>query len=193
MFATTIAEYFVEDGRVSVDLEIGLADLVAFQNLLPDEIYEELVGEPIPLAERLPRFFAEDLAIAADAADPLPGRLLELAPRSRVRRDEITGEPLPAAQADPDELIVFARLEYPFAGRPASLRFQGKSVVCRCCSRRSLCNLMSQTSRLAGTRSSSPKTTYFATSPWCSGSPPAENLVIGMPTPRSTATLGSLI
>ncbi len=125
MLATTIAEYFVEDGRISVDLEIGLADLEAFQNLLPDEIYEELVGEPIPLAERLPRFFAQDLAISADDADPLPGRLLEMAPRSRVRRDEISGEPLPAAQADPDELTVFARLEYSTAGRPASLSFRG--------------------------------------------------------------------
>ncbi len=40
MLATTIVEYFVEDRRVYVELEIGLADVEFFRNLLPDDIYE---------------------------------------------------------------------------------------------------------------------------------------------------------
>ncbi len=46
MFATTLAEIFVEDERVYVELEIGAADLDVFRNLLPDELYEKLPAEP---------------------------------------------------------------------------------------------------------------------------------------------------
>ncbi len=43
MNATTIAEFFVEEEGVTVDLEIGVADLMGFADLLPDEIYEVLM------------------------------------------------------------------------------------------------------------------------------------------------------
>ena len=36
MFASTIAEYFVEEDHVRVDLEIGVNDLASFRNLLLD-------------------------------------------------------------------------------------------------------------------------------------------------------------
>ena len=42
MFANTIAEYFVEEGRVRVELEIGLDDLETFRDLLPDELLAKL-------------------------------------------------------------------------------------------------------------------------------------------------------
>ena len=38
MFATTIAEYFIGQGQIRVELEIGMQDLPAFRNLMPDEI-----------------------------------------------------------------------------------------------------------------------------------------------------------
>ena len=63
MLASTIAEYFVEDGRIYVELEIGLPDLEAFRNLLPDDIYEKLGHAPVPLQQRLSRFFEQDLVI----------------------------------------------------------------------------------------------------------------------------------
>ena len=40
MPAGTIAEFFIEEGRIRVELEIGLENLPVFRNLLPDEIYE---------------------------------------------------------------------------------------------------------------------------------------------------------
>jgi hypothetical protein len=120
MFATTIAEYFIEEGRVVVELEIGLDDLEAFRNLLPEEIYEKLGQPPVPLSERLERFFAQDLAILADEGPPLPGRLLEIGPRERVKRDGVTGEPLPVPEGE-EEVVVFARLEYRLPGKPAAL------------------------------------------------------------------------
>jgi hypothetical protein len=120
MLATTILEASVHPDRVTVDLEVGLTDLEVFRNLLPDEIYEKLGQAPAPLRERLTRFFREDLVITAGDGEPLPGRLLEIGPRVRVRRDEITGEPLPAS-GEEEETVVFARLEYALRGKPRTL------------------------------------------------------------------------
>ena len=122
MFATTIVEYYVKDDTVTVELEVGLRDLETFRNLLPDEIYERAGHSPRPLSERLELFFREDLVIKPEAGKPLPGRLLGIEARPRLRRDEITGEPLVVNQ-DEEELVVFARLEYGLPANPASLTF----------------------------------------------------------------------
>ncbi|MFQ5990509.1 MAG: hypothetical protein ACE5K9_11405 [Candidatus Methylomirabilales bacterium] len=119
MTASTIAEVFVEESAVRVELEIGIQDLRGFRNLMPDEIYERLGYPPKPLGERLRRFFRHDLVIRAEGRR-LAGRVREMAPRPRVRRDEITGERLPAKEGE-SEIVVFAVLEYTFSGRPASL------------------------------------------------------------------------
>ena len=99
MLATTIVEYYVEDTGVAVELEVGLRDLEAFRNLLPDELYERLGHPAQPLSERLERFFGEDLVIQADG-EPLQGLLHQqrhLRAMRRVlgiagcRREVITG------------------------------------------------------------------------------------------------------
>jgi hypothetical protein len=125
MLAPTIAEYFVEDGRVLVELEIGLEDVEAFRNLLPDDVYEKLGHGSEPLAQRLQRFFGRDLVVVAGDGPPLAGRILEIGPRPRVRRDEITGESLPPKPGEEPGVSVFARLEYPLPGRPPSLTLFG--------------------------------------------------------------------
>ena len=53
MQATTIVEFFIDDGRILVELEIGAADVAAFRNLMPDGIYEGL-GHPPPTARQAP-------------------------------------------------------------------------------------------------------------------------------------------
>jgi hypothetical protein len=120
MTAPTVAEIFVDEDAVRVELEIGVVDLPAFRNLMSDELYERLGFDPKPLEQRLPRFFGEDLVIRPDGSGPLPGFVEELTPRWRVVRDEVTGEPLPAAE-DRGEPVVFAKLRYPLRGRPAGL------------------------------------------------------------------------
>jgi len=121
MTATTIAEVFVEEDAVTVDIEIGLPDLAGFPDLLPDPLYERLGHDPMPLAERIPRFFREGFVVRADGGPPLPGRVEGIEVRPRVRRDEITGEPLPVSAEDEEEPIVFVRLVYPLERRPKSL------------------------------------------------------------------------
>jgi hypothetical protein len=125
MLAETIAEYFVEEDAVRVSLEIGVADLEAFANLLPDELYEKLGRPPRPFAERLADFFERDFSIAADGGARLPGRAVGLEGRTRVRRDSISGEPLPTPAGEEPEPVLFAQLEYALERRPKQLTFFG--------------------------------------------------------------------
>ena len=53
MFADTIAEYYVEDDRIKLELEIGVDDVGSFRNLIPDALYQRLGYGDSPLAERL--------------------------------------------------------------------------------------------------------------------------------------------
>jgi hypothetical protein len=124
MLASTIAEYYVEEDRVRVELEIGLSDVQAFHNLMPDEIYQRLGNEPQPLRERIALFFEKDFVVVTDEGTPLPARILEMGPRERVKRDEITGEPLPAGEEEP-ETVIFASFEYALPSKPANLTLGG--------------------------------------------------------------------
>ncbi|MHC4219641.1 MAG: hypothetical protein ACYSU7_14455 [Planctomycetota bacterium] len=122
MTASTIAEVFVEPDAVRIKLEIGLADLAAFRNLLPDDLYERMGREPEPQADRLARYFREDFVLRPDDGDPLRGEVRQFAARRRIVRDEITGEPLPSDDDDDDrEVIIYAELFCPLEGRPATL------------------------------------------------------------------------
>ncbi|MCP3905968.1 MAG: hypothetical protein GY715_20275 [Planctomycetes bacterium] len=120
MTAPTIAEIFIEPGTVRVELEIGVDDLEGFRNLLPDELYERLGHDPSPLAVRFERFFTEDLVLRADDGDPIAGTVRQVVPRYRVRRDEITGDPVPGAE-DEGEPVVFAEIDYALDGSPRAL------------------------------------------------------------------------
>jgi hypothetical protein len=77
--------------------------------------------EPKPFSDRLVDFFGEDLVILADETI-LPGRIVQMLPRKRIIRDEITGQPLPV-QPEDAEFTVFAEIEYTWTQRPSSLTF----------------------------------------------------------------------
>ena len=98
MKAATIAEVYITEDAVRVELEIGVADLPAFESLLPNEIRERMGLPSRPLDERLEAFFQNDLRLVADGRI-LPGEVLQMKARRRVPRDDVTGEPLPLAIA----------------------------------------------------------------------------------------------
>ena len=79
MFASTIAEIFIQEGEIRVELEIGLNDLPAFRNLMPDEIYQRLGNEARPYGERIGEFFARDLVLALPTGVRLPSASKRLA------------------------------------------------------------------------------------------------------------------
>jgi len=117
MTASTIAEIFLSEEAIRVELEIGGPDLLGFRNLMPDGVYERMGFEPEPFVDRLVRFFGEDLVFRLDDGPPIPGRIVEMEPRKRVVRDEITGEPVAVPEGE-EEDVIFAVLEYPLQARP---------------------------------------------------------------------------
>jgi hypothetical protein len=118
MQASTIAEVFIEQNAVRVELEIGIRDVPAFRNILPDGLYEKMGKDPVPMAQRLDRFFKEDFVIKADGKI-LQGRIRQMEPRKRLKRDDITGEPLPNQGEGED--ILFTEFIFPTISKPATL------------------------------------------------------------------------
>ena len=119
MFADTIAEYYVEDDHVRLELEIGVDDVGSFRNLLPDDLYQQLDYGDTPLQERLSKFINDDMPVLADDSH-LVGRITSIGPATRPLRDAITGEELPT----PEEqaiLVIRATIIFPFDERPDSL------------------------------------------------------------------------
>lgn len=122
MKASTITEIFVEEGQVRIELEIGLSDLEAFANLLPDEILDRSEPDHAPFEERIDRFFTEDLIIQEDSGLALAGSVKSWEFRPRVDRDEITGDPIAVATGDEEpEMVFVATLIYLSAHQPNSL------------------------------------------------------------------------
>ncbi|MCH7548752.1 MAG: hypothetical protein IH969_04305 [Candidatus Krumholzibacteriota bacterium] len=119
MKATTVAEIYIEEDSVRVELEVGVTDLGGFRNILPDGVYEKLGYDPKPLAERLGLFFGEEWLVGVGGR-PLPGRITRMGVRERVERDEVTGEPLPS-RADEIETVVFIAIAYSLPGHPTQL------------------------------------------------------------------------
>ena len=126
--SSTIAEFFVEEGSIRVELEIGLGDAIAFRNLLPDELYdrlsERLGFDAIAAADRVPRFFREDLVLRSGDRPPIRGRVVSREVRPRVGRDVLSGEPLPPEEGTEHEPVIFVTLEYPLHGQPPQLTFR---------------------------------------------------------------------
>jgi len=128
MFASTIAEYFVERDHVRLELEIGEPDIAAFRNLLPDGFFEQLAFEAEgTFEERLALFSGRDMMILADG-QALKGFVTELGPGVRPLRDEITGEALPTPEED-EEIIIRAVFRFPFDQLPAELTLTAPSLT----------------------------------------------------------------
>lgn len=119
MFATTIVEYYVEDGWVRVELEIGEADIPVFRNLLPNEIHQQLGFGDQPFEERLALFFTRDFSILQNG-EALPGFIRKMGPDTRMKRDEITGEELPTSEEEA-VFVLGVTLIFPFEDQPDSL------------------------------------------------------------------------
>ena len=128
MFASTIAEYFVERDHVRLELEIGEPDIAAFRNLLPDGFFEQLAFEAEgSFEERLALFSGRDMMILADG-QALKGFVTELGPGVRPMRDDITGEALPTLEED-EEIIIRAVFRFPFDQLPAELTLTAPSLT----------------------------------------------------------------
>ena len=127
MFAETIAQYYVEEDHVRLELEIGQSDIASFRNLLPDQLYQQLGYGDEPFQDRMHTFMTRDMGIFQDSG-PLPGFIKQMGPATRLRRDEITGEELPTTDEEA-VLVIGATLIFPFEGQPEALTLLAPSVT----------------------------------------------------------------
>jgi len=125
--APNITEITVLDDRVRVILEVYVGDLATFKTLVPDDWLKPGAADRPALAERLRQFSDEILQIITPDGARLQATLILAEPRLREDRaspfagmiNPMTRQRVPGAPED--KRVLYAALEYPFTGRPASL------------------------------------------------------------------------
>ena len=109
MTASTILEAFVDEDGVVVELQIGNQELAGFPSLVQAAAGAKDFPAPIPPSSQL--------SLLADGTR-LQGTIESAERRNRVKRDEVSGEPLPASGA---EEVLFVVLRYPLRNQPKTL------------------------------------------------------------------------
>ena len=89
MLASNIIEFYIDDEGVTVELEIGLDSLPLFKNLLPDEVYQDLVFGSELSSQRQQEFFCKQLALLDANNKPLAGEVLVIGPSRKLLRRPI--------------------------------------------------------------------------------------------------------
>ena len=125
--APNIAEIYINDDHVKVELEIFVNDLVTFDRLIPDEFFAGTRIKRATLDERMQQFSNEDLQVIADNGLKLQANLKLIEPRFRKERpspirskiNPYTGQPIPGPPKD--KRVLYAELIYPFKQKPQSL------------------------------------------------------------------------
>jgi hypothetical protein len=125
--APNIAEIYVEDDHVRLDLEIYIGDLDKFMDLLPDEWFKNTTKKPPPIQERISLFSEETFQIILDDKTKLQAELKLTEPRLRQERpnpfagaiNPYTRQPIPGPPDD--KRVLYAELVYPFNSKPSSL------------------------------------------------------------------------
>ena len=125
--APNIAEIYIHDDHVKVELEIFVKDMVTFDRLIPDEFFEGTDIKRPPLADRLEQFSRDDFQIITDQGQNLGATLGRVALRLRKERPSLysgkinpyTGRPIPGPPAD--KRVLYVELVFSLKERPKSL------------------------------------------------------------------------
>ncbi|MCK5395859.1 MAG: hypothetical protein KAJ32_07695 [Gammaproteobacteria bacterium] len=133
--APNIAEIYVFDDHVRVNLEVYISDLDKFEELLPDEWLNDSVGKRPSLQQRMHTFASERLQFITDKGVQLPAKLELLEPRMRVNRkspfagmtNPYTGQRVPEAPAD--KRVVYAEIIYPYPEKNKTQKPQQLTIV----------------------------------------------------------------
>lgn len=112
MQSPTIAQYYVEDKSVRLELEIGMKDVDKFLELYPESLRALKGLPPENFNIRTQRYLREKLMIIADG-ETLEGSVSSIHPGKKLQRDPITGVPLPVQNADAPN-VLYLSIEYPF-------------------------------------------------------------------------------
>jgi len=112
MQSPTIAQYYVNDKGVHLDLEVSEKNMQKFSELYPNSLRRLLALEESPLKQRAKKFLGTKLSVIADN-QTLPGFIQSLRSGKKIQRDPITGEELPV-QSDEAPSVLYISIEYPF-------------------------------------------------------------------------------
>jgi len=127
--ARNITEIYVEKDHVTIKLEIFIQDLLAFDELVPDDFFPQLIPGRPGAEERIKIFANQTFQVITDTGEKLPAKLDLVEPRMRVERpspfagsiNPYTRQRIPGPPDD--KRVLYAELTYPFAGEPKSLTF----------------------------------------------------------------------
>ncbi len=122
-----IAEIYVLDDHVRVNLEVYIGDIPVFEDLVPDDWVKDSGARRGSLEQRLQHFSNHGLQFVTDSGKKLRARLELVEPRLRTDRQSpfagminpITRQRVPEAPAD--KRVLYAELVYPFKGKPKAL------------------------------------------------------------------------
>ena len=124
--ARNVAEIYILDDRVEVNLEVYVGDLETFAALVPDNWISTGETRP-PLSERLNSFSSDTLRIVTGTGTQLQARLKLVEARQRIdRQSPYAGMINPITQqamSEPpkDKRVLYAELVYPFKGKPREI------------------------------------------------------------------------
>ena len=127
--APNIAEIYIHDDYVKIDLEIFVNDVVTFDRLIPDVFFKGTNIKRPPLEDRMRLFSNEDFQIIDDKGRKLQAELKLIEPRFRKERPspyagKINPYTLQLIPGPPeDKRVLYAELVYPFTKKPTSLTF----------------------------------------------------------------------
>jgi hypothetical protein len=139
--APNIAEIYVMDDHVKVQLEVFVGDLETFAALVPDSWMTEADEQRPDLEQRMQEFATQTFSVLDEDGKPLPAELALVEPRMRVDRQSpfagminpMTRQRVPEAPAD--KRVLYAEIIYSFSGKPETLTFvppaddEGRTLV----------------------------------------------------------------
>jgi hypothetical protein len=123
-----IAEIYIEEGGVRMQLEVYVGDLETFEPLIPDDLLTQRTADRPDLKTRERLFANQVLQVIADGKRlPVLFKLVE--PRMRIDRpspfagkiNPYTRQPIPGPPQD--KRVLYAELVYPFNEQPQTIRF----------------------------------------------------------------------
>ena len=126
MWSPAIAEIFITEGGVEVELEIGVSGTGSFKNLLPEKIYSALGYGDKLVTGRRQEFFEKQLLLLDDNQLPLVGELRQIGPSKRTLRDPFNGTPLPIQDNAPEVIRASLHFSYNNDTLPTQLTFYSR-------------------------------------------------------------------
>jgi hypothetical protein len=127
--AANIAEIYVENDHVRLELEVFVNDIDKFIDLLPDEWFEQANIESPPIQERMKRFSTSGFRVITGGQEQLTAQMKLVETRLRSERpnpfagttNPYTRQIIPGPPED--KRVLYAELVYPFKSQPREITF----------------------------------------------------------------------